>query len=232
MGDKYLKKLIVFIIILIFSQSFLCAENEELRSFVEMGWVQPYGIHLGFGVSYFYAGLNIFWENDPITLKKSYYEYYLLGDGSIDDTKKPKLFMEEEINSIGQSVWVQIPLGVQFDIVKKNNFIFSLRQAWIISIVNIVYDKELYRPDMVFDDKQTKLEKNISHLFWPDNGLDLLSERKMFHAFYPLCFEIASQFVFNNFYTLSLGVILDAGIIEKSRVTVSFGISNPFVFEK
>jgi hypothetical protein len=151
-----------------------------------------------------------------------------LEDGSTDKTKNPKFLMDEEINSIGQSVWIQIPLGVQLDAVRKSKFTFSVRLAWIISIVNIVYDNELYRPDIVFENKQIRVDKSISHLFWGDKGLDLLSDRKMYHTFYPLCFETSFQFVFNNFWTLSLGVILDTGIIEKSRATVSFGISNPF----
>ena len=225
-----MKRIYVLVIAFLFSNGILYAENEKHRTFFELGWVQPYGIHFGFGISYFYGGLNVFWEKDSITLTKKYYEYYLLGDGSIDKTRNPQYLkdMDEEINTFGQSVWVQIPLGVTFDVVKKSRFSFSVRQAWIISIINIVYDKELYRPDLVFEDKQTTVEKSISHLFWRDRGLDLLSDRKMYHAFYPLCFETSFQFVFDNFWNLSLGVILDTGRIEKSRAIVSFGISNPF----
>ena len=223
-------RFIVFIIVFLFSHGFVRADNEKHRIFVEMGWVQPYGVHLGYGISYFYGGLNVFFEQDPLILKKSYYEYLLLEDGSINKNKKPELLMEENIQSMGQSVWVQFPLGIQLDVVKKRKFTFSVREAWMPSIISIVYDGELYRPDKVFDDKYIEVEKSILHLFWGDKGLTLLSDRKMYHAFYPLCFEIAFQFVFNDFWTISLGVILDTGIIEKSRASVSFGISNPFVF--
>jgi hypothetical protein len=37
------------------------SENENHRTFLEMGWIQPYGIHFGFGISYFYGGVNVFW---------------------------------------------------------------------------------------------------------------------------------------------------------------------------
>jgi len=221
----------IFLVVFLFSGAFLQAETENHRAFVEMGWVQPYGIHLGYGISYFYSGINVFFnEKESITLNKKYYGYYLLEDGSYKN-KTPELLIEEDINSMGKSIWVQFPLGVQLDVIKRNNFIFSVREAWIPSIVNVVYDKELYCPDNVYDDKHiTEVKKNITHLFWRDGGLKLLSDRTMYHAFYPLCFETTFQFVFYNFWTISLGAILDTGFIERSRFSVSFGISKPFAF--
>jgi len=228
-----MKKYFVFIIAFLFSNIFLQAETEKHRMFVEIGWVHPYGVHLGYGIGYFYSGFNIFFnETESITLNKKYYEYHLLGDGSIDYNKMPEFLKDEEenINSMGKSIWVQFPLGVQIDVIKKRNFIFSIREAWMPSIISVVYDQEIYRPDKVFVDKQIRIDKKITHLFWSDKGLTLLSDRTMYHAFYPLCFETTFQFVFNDFWTISLGAILDTGFIERSRFSISFGISNPFGF--
>ena len=225
-----MKKIIVFIMVFIFSNILLQAQTETHRIFAEIGWVQPYGAHLGFGIGYFYGGFNIFFnEKESITLHKKYYEYSLNADGSINYNAAPKYLEDEdeEITSMGKSTWIQFPLGVQLDIVKKRNFIFSIREAWIPSIISVEYDNELYRPDKVLAGKQLKTDKAITHLFW-DDGLRLLSERRVYHAFYPLCFETTFQFVFNGSWTISLGAILDGGFIERSRFSISFGISNSF----
>jgi len=228
-----MKKCTVFIVMLLFSNILLQAETGEHRSFVELGYVPPYGVHFGFGISYFYGGFNVlFNERESITLNKKYREYFLLADGSVDKNKGSKLLLEEEINSSGKSIWIQFPLGVQFDAIKKRNFTFSVREAWIPSIINVVYDNDLYRPDTVFDDKYVEVEKRITHLFWSDRGLTLLSDRTMYHAFYPLCFETTFQFVIYDFWTISLGAILDTGFIERSKFLLSFGVTNPFGFKR